>query len=101
MSFRRESQDDGWPRWLREHRAELVNCGLPPEAYNTEMDWFSFLEHGYVQSRDKHVNDWWSIKRLDAEQAEGLRGFLVREYGDRYGDLLRSLQSRTAGDAAE
>jgi hypothetical protein len=99
MSYRRASQHDGWPRWLREHRAVLTACGLPPEAYKTEMDWFVFLDHGYVQSTERHISDWWSINTLGAEQAERLREFLAREYGDRYPDLLRSLQSLAAGSA--
>ncbi len=99
MSFRRASQRDGWPRWLHEHRAELTACGLPPEAYKTELDWFVFLDHGYVQSTERHISDWWSINTLGAEQAERLREFLVREYSDRYPDLLRSLQSLAAGSA--
>jgi hypothetical protein len=101
MAYRRGSQHGGWPRWIREHRAELCACGLPPEAYKTEMDWFLFLDHGYVQSHDQHTSDWWSINTLGAEQAQRLRGLLAREYGDRYPDLLRSLQSLAAGSTGQ
>ncbi|MGC4007078.1 MAG: hypothetical protein QM811_29725 [Pirellulales bacterium] len=50
MSFRRTSQHEGWPGWVREHLAELTACGLPAESYETETGWFVFLDHGYVQS---------------------------------------------------
>ena len=99
MSYRRASQHDEWPHWLREHRAEVIACGLPREAYKTQQEWFAFLHHGYVASQDRHISDWWRINTLTAEQAERLRAFLVAEYGDRYADLVRSLESLAAGSA--
>lgn len=93
MSYRRQSQDEGWQRWLRENRAELIACGVPPEAYHSELDWFLFLDHGYVQSIELHISQWWTIKLLNSAQANSLRNFLVREYGTRYEDLVRSLES--------
>jgi hypothetical protein len=71
----------------------LIACGLPREAYKTEREWFAFLHHGYIASQDRHISDWWRIDVLTPEQAERLRGFLVAEYGDRYVDLVRSLES--------
>lgn len=99
MSFRRASQSEGWPRWVREHCSELTECGLPPEAYKTEMDWCLFLDHGSIQSTERHISNWWSINLLNSKQAELLREFLVREYGDRYPYLLQSLQSLATGSA--
>ena len=99
MSYRRASQHEGWPHWLGEHRAALIACGLPGEAYKTEQEWFAFLHHGYVATPDLHISDWWRISALTPEQAERLREFLVAEYGDRYADLVRSLESLAAGRA--
>ena len=93
MSFRRQEQDADWPRWLREHRADLAQCGLPQDAFDSELHWFQFLEHGYVQSKDKHVGDWWSIRFMTLQQARSLRDFVNREYGTQVSDLVRELEA--------
>ena len=100
MSFRRTPQDKAWSRWLREHRSELSACGLPPEAYQTEMDWLLFLDHGYIESRDVHITQWWSIKYLNGAQANRLRSLLTREYGVEYPELVQRLESIVADGSA-
>jgi hypothetical protein len=95
MGYRRPSQKQEWAQWLRHHRNELVHCGIPADAYRSELDWYLFLDHGYVQSSKTHTSQWWNIRLLTPEQAERLRAFLIREYADGYQDLIQTLGSYT------
>ena len=93
MTFQRHREKTrAWREWLRQHQAMLSQCGLPPAALRSELDWFVFLDHGYVQTANDPPANWWSIRLLAASQAGRLAGFIAAEYPGRYAELVSELR---------
>lgn len=48
MSFRRDKKEAlDWQKWLRQHREELIACGVPNIVLEEPRHWYYFLDHGY------------------------------------------------------
>jgi hypothetical protein len=77
MPFRRDSSRHySWKKWLADHRADLLEAGVPDWILTDELRWLRFLEEGFDNESG------WSPTLLDHETARKLHGFIQREYGD-------------------
>ncbi|MEX0700632.1 MAG: hypothetical protein WD069_00910 [Planctomycetales bacterium] len=93
MSFRQDNRKSiEWKRWVDRHRPELIECGLHEDAWRTRMDWFLFLDHGYIQTVEIDMRDWWRVGMLAGSQCERFARFLEREYGTEYSWLVEKLR---------
>ena len=95
MSFRRKR--DEWDEFLKQHGAELRECGVPDYVTRHRMRFFVFLDHGYDDwgQGERQLADVWTIKFLSSEQAARLADFIVRHFGEeQYRDLVRELRRR-------
>jgi hypothetical protein len=100
MSFERHREKTrAWHDWLRRHHDDFIAFGLPPAALRSELDWFVFLDHGYVQSADEPPENWWSINLLAATQAKRLASFIEQNYEQRYANLVANLRMIGVADA--
>ncbi len=96
MSFQRHREKTkDWRAWVRRHGPSLAEHGLPPDAVRTELDWFLFLDHGYIQSTKSSPADWWTVNMLSADHARWLAGFIQEQYADQYPQLVATLRRGT------
>lgn len=88
MAFRRDSsRHHDWKRWVADHRADLLDAGVPDWILADEMRWLRFLEEGC-----DYESGWWPTM-LDRDHAKNLHMFIQREYGDQqYRGLLREIE---------
>lgn len=95
MSFQQHSEKTKkWRAWVRQHGPTLAEHGLPPDAIDTDLDWFLFLDHGYIQSTKLAMADWWSINFLSDDQAKWLAGFVEGLYPEQYPQLVAALRRK-------
>ena len=82
MGFRKHKDTSlDWRRWLDRCRSTLVLCGIPEDAYESQRNWWYFLDHASLSTgKETH---WFSMDQLPREQLVRLRDFLEQEYGDR------------------
>lgn len=72
--------------------SSLGDHGLPRDAIRTELEWFLFLDHGYIQSTELAPADWWTIDMLSADHAKWLAAFIEGQYPEQYPQLLAALR---------
>lgn len=95
MNFQRHREKTkDWRAWVRQHGSALAEHGLPPDAVHIELDWFLFLDHGYIQSTKQSPADWWTIELLSVDHARWLTGFIQQLYPDSYPHLVAALRRR-------
>jgi hypothetical protein len=98
MSFRRDSSRDlKWRDWIRQHRDELLTCGIPLIVLAEEDAWLYFLDHGNFVPTGMPESIV-SIKALPNAEARRLLEFL--EQSDYYPECptVRDLRRRFAED---
>jgi hypothetical protein len=93
MSFQhhREKTEE-WRAWVRQHGLSLAEHYLPTDAIYTELDWFLFLDHGYIQSSKLPTADWWTINFLSDDNARWLAAFIEGQYLKQYPQLVAALR---------
>ncbi|MCE9544160.1 MAG: hypothetical protein K8T25_01350 [Planctomycetia bacterium] len=77
----------------------MAEHGLPADAIRTELDWFLFLDHGYIQSTQLSLADWWTIDWLSADQAIWLAAFIQEQHPDKYPQLVAALRRERCSDS--
>ena len=92
MSFRRDKEKSlQWQKWLRQHRDEIMACGVPPLVSEEMGAWYYFLDHGYFTplGSGEPIIDVDQMTRVNAE-----RLCLFLEQDDLYpeSDALNRLQ---------
>ncbi len=93
MNFHRHRQKiKDWREWVRRHGPVLAEHGLPPDTVRTELDWFLFLDHGYIQSTKLSLADWWTISLLSPNHARWLADFIQKRYPNQYPELVVALR---------
>lgn len=93
MSFQQHREKTKkWRAWVRQHGPALTEHGLPRDAISTELGWFLFLDHGYIQSTNLAMSDWWTVTFLSDDNAKWLAGFIEGEYPMRYPQLVATLR---------
>ncbi|MBN1429376.1 MAG: hypothetical protein JXB07_13465 [Anaerolineae bacterium] len=97
MSYRHDGKKaHQWHRWLHTHRDEIIRCGIPDCVLVDELYWIRFLEEaGYDYATG------WSTRLLTPDQAQALRAFLTREYGNSYLSLLYLLDQTSNQDEGD
>jgi len=96
MSFQRHHEKiKHWREWIRRNGNALAAHGVPRDAFGTELDWFLFLDHGYIQSAKVAMADWWTIKWLSDDNAKWLADFVQELYPDQYPDLVTALRRQS------
>jgi hypothetical protein len=85
-----------WRDWLERCRPTLVLSGIPEEAYESQENWWYFLDHAHMSTRNEP--HWFSLDILSHGQLITLRGFLEREFaGDDTPFILDLVRSVTKG----
>lgn len=93
VSFNRHHEKTSeWRAWVRQYGSALTEHGLPLDAVRTELDWYLFLDHGYIQSAERSPADWWTIRLLSADQAMWLARFIQEHYPGKYPELVAALR---------
>jgi hypothetical protein len=80
MSFRKDKTSHlKWRKWLARCQPLLVLCGIPEDAYETQQNWWYFLDHARMSNgKESH---WFSLDQLSHDQIIRLSEFLEQEYG--------------------
>ena len=77
MAYRRNgSSAHAWKEWVSRRLEVLTQCGVPDFLYRDEARWERFLQESY------DISTGWTPEMLEPKQAEELRHFLQREYGN-------------------
>ncbi len=90
MAYRRSNETDPFSsRWRIKHRADLADCGIPPDIANDDRRWRYVVLHG-----DDLVSGW-SETWLSDEQATKLLALLEPHFPAPSGIwLVEALQRR-------
>jgi len=79
MSFRYNNDKTlRWQKWLRQHREEVIGCGVPLVVLEDINNWYYFLEHGYftpLGSAEPIID----VDRMSKAEAEHLCLFLEKD----------------------
>jgi|GEM_PF-1844155 hypothetical protein len=89
MGFRRTS--DEWSEFVRRHRVELLECGIPEEVFSDRIRFLVFLDHGYDETgwlKSKH--DSFHARILTDSQLARLAQFVGSYISDRDGKKVAS-----------
>src|SRR5689334_5086989 len=78
MAYRRNNkQKIAWREWLRRNQNELDKCGLPAIILTSEMHWWDFLMHGYLDHHEDLSK--FTVDDLSYLETKYLKDFLESE----------------------
>ena len=82
MSFRRRKSEDrqAWDRFLRQHRQELLLCGIPEDIFQDQGRFLVFLEHGFDEAGGMRFDTAFSTETLRPEQVHRFAQFILKHF---------------------
>ena len=91
MAYRRPKDDGVFSsRWRIAHRADLADCGIPPQVAADDRRWLYVLHHG-----DDELETGWSVSWLSDEQVTKLLALLEPHVPNAIAvDLVQDLRRR-------
>jgi hypothetical protein len=91
MGYRRPETDSiTSQRWRIDHKAELMECGVPFEIANSDRSWTYWLLHG-----EDHLGTGWQPAWITASQAKRLLSLIEKEIGESSGyNIVQALLAR-------
>lgn len=96
MAFRQKR--DSWDEFLREHRTDLRECGIPDEVFEKRLRFLVFLDHGFDQwGYAKNPHAFFHPDVLTDEQLDRLADLVEEHFDLSYAEVIRSRWTRLPG----